>query len=489
MSRVSVIGSGFAGMSAATCLAYAGHDVTIFEKNDTAGGRARQFSASGFTFDMGPGWYWMPDVFERYFSRFGKKPSDFYTLQRLDPSYRVYFGPGDFIDVPAELEALEQLFESIEPGSRLHLRRFLKEAQFKYELGMGSAVYKPGVSWTEFLDARILSSALRLHLFQSMAQHLRKYFREPRILKILEFPILFLGATANSTPALYSLMNYADLCLGTWYPEGGMYAVVAGMKRLAEEQDVQFRFNSEVDEIRFENGLAKGVVVNGSLYTADYVVAGADYQHVEQTLLSAEARRYTPQYWDSRVLAPSSLLFYIGLNRRLEALLHHTLFFDEDSDLHADEIYNHPQWPSAPQFYVSCTTRTNPGAAPPGGENLVILIPVAPGLTDSEATRERYFSLVMDRLERLTGQSIRSHITYRRSYAHSDFEKDYHAFKGNAYGLANTLRQTANMKPSIENKKVRNLFYTGQLTVPGPGVPPSIISGQVVADYLLRREK
>ncbi len=489
MKRVAVIGAGFSGISAATCLADAGYDVTLFEKNESAGGRARQFSDSGFTFDMGPSWYWMPDAFENYFSRFGKAPSDYYTLRRIDPSYRVYFGPGDFIDVPAKQDQLEELFESLEPGSRQPLRRFLKEAQFKYEVGIGSLVYKPGVSWSELLDSKVLLGALRLHLFQSMSRHLRKFFREPRIIKLLEFPVLFLGATADSTPALYSLMNYADLSLGTWYPEGGIYSVVAGMKRLAEEKGVHFRFNSPVDEIPVADGLAKGVVVAGSLHACDYVIAGADYHHVEQTLLPPQVRKYSPRYWNKRVLAPSSLLFYLGLNRKLDGLLHHTLFFDEDFSRHAREIYEQPQWPTSPQFYVSCTSRTDPKAAPASGENLVVLIPVAPGLVDSENIREHYFGLVMERLERILGYSIRNHIVFRRSYAHADFEKDYHAFKGNAYGLANTLWQTANLKPSIENKKVANLFYTGQLTVPGPGVPPALISGQVVADHVLRQLK
>ncbi len=488
MSKVAVIGSGFAGMAAATCLADAGHDITIFEKNETGGGRARQFSASGFTFDMGPSWYWMPDVFEHYFSRFGKKLSEYYTLRRLDPSYRVYFGQGDFIDVPADRAALEQLFESIEPGSRHQLSRFLQEAQFKYEAAMGTLVYKPGISWMEFVNIKTLSGVLRLNLFQSMSRHIRKHFREPRIIKILEFPVLFLGATAQSTPALYSLMNYADLCLGTWYPEGGMYSVVAGMKRLAEEKGVRFHFNSPVDAIEVDRGRASGVVVQGSMQPCDFVIAGADYNHVEQTLLPPEARRYSKRYWETRVLAPSSLLFYLGINKRLKGLQHHTLFFDADFTKHEEEIYERPQWPSSPQFYVSCTSQTDPGAAPVGGENLVILIPVAPGLEDTEEIRQHYFALVMARLERILAQPIRDHVVYCRSYAHADFEKDYHALKGNAYGLANTLRQTANLKPSIENKKVRNLFYTGQLTVPGPGVPPALISGQVVADHLIHLE-
>lgn len=487
--KVAVIGSGFAGMSAATSLAREGFDVTVFEKNETPGGRARQFSSSGFTFDMGPSWYWMPDVFDRYFARFGKKTSDYYSLNRLDPSYRIYFGKDDFIDVPASLEKLEQLFESLEPGSSRHLRNFLDEGKFKYELGMNALVYKPGLSLGEFADTRVLSGALRLHLFQSISGYLKKFFREPRILKLLEFPVLFLGATAEKTPALYSLMNYADMVLGTWYPQGGMYAIVKGMEKLATEQGVVFQYQSAVEQLKVDNGKVKGVVVNGEAKDFDYIVAGADYHHVEQQLLPKAYRRYSPKYWDHRVMAPSSLLFYVGLNRKLSGLLHHTLFFDEDFGLHSREIYESPKWPTSPQFYLSCASQTDSSVAPAGGEALVILIPVAPGLTDREEIRERYFSMVMNRLEKITGQSITPHIVFRRSYAHHDFINDYNAFKGNAYGLANTLLQTANLKPSIVNKKLSNLFYTGQLTVPGPGVPPALISGQVVADQILGREK
>ncbi|MBL7846822.1 MAG: phytoene desaturase [Cyclobacteriaceae bacterium] len=487
--KVAVIGSGFAGLSAATCLAREGFDVTVFEKNAIAGGRARQFTASGFAFDMGPSWYWMPDVFERYFARFGKKPSNYYSLKRLDPSYRIYFGANDYMDVPASMDKLESLFESLEPGSSRHLRNFLEEGKFKYELGMNSLVYKPGLSLLEFADREVITGALRLHLFKSITQYLKTFFRNERILKLLEFPVLFLGATAEKTPALYSLMNYADIVLGTWYPKGGMYSIVAGMEKLAVEQGVKFQFSSAVEQLPVENGKATGVIVNGALIPFDYIVAGADYHHVEQHLLPEQYRRYSPSYWNKRVMAPSSLLFYLGLNKRVSGLLHHTLFFDEDFTRHSREIYEEPQWPSAPQFYVSCASQTDNGIAPEGGENLVILIPVAPGLADTDETREKYYTMVMARLEKITGQSLLDHVIYKRTYAHADFIQDYNAFKGNAYGLANTLLQTANLKPSILNKKVSNLFYTGQLTVPGPGVPPSLISGQVVADQIIAREK
>lgn len=489
MKKIAVIGSGFAGLSAATCLAREGFDVTVFEKNATPGGRARKFSEAGFTFDMGPSWYWMPDVFERYFARFGKKPSNYYSLKRLDPSYRIYFGPDDFMDIPATMDKLSALFESLEPGSSRHLKTFLEEGKFKYEIGMNSLVYKPGLSLLEFADSEVITGALKLHLFQSITSYLRKFFHNDRILKLLEFPVLFLGATAAKTPALYSLMNYADITLGTWYPKGGMYSIVAGMEKLAIEQGVKFRYNSAVQELPVERGKATGVVVDGTLIPFDYVIAGADYHHVEQQLLPEKYRRYSPSYWDKRVMAPSSLLFYVGLNKRITGLLHHTLFFDEDFTQHSREIYEEPQWPAAPQFYVSCASATDDTIAPNGHENLVILIPVAPGLTDTEETRDKYYEMVMKRLEKITGQAITQHVVYKRSYAHNDFQADYNAFKGNAYGLANTLLQTAILKPSIVNKRVSNLLYTGQLTVPGPGVPPSLISGQVVADQILAREK
>lgn len=487
MKKIAVIGSGFSGLSAAACLAKEGFDVTVFEKNETPGGRARSFQSQGFTFDMGPSWYWMPDVFEKYFRLFGKHPSDYFTLRRLDPSYRIYYGASDFIDIPAGVEALCKLFDELEPGSSKHLLRFLDEGKYKYDIGINELVYKPGLSITELLDVDLVKGLFKLHVFQSISQYIRKFFKSERIIKLLEFPVLFLGATPEKTPALYSLMNYADMALGTWYPMGGMFRIVEGMTSVAREQGVKFRFNAPVQSLEMNGVRAKGLLVNNTVEYFDYIVASADYHHVEQQLIPEKYRKYKQTYWDKRVLAPSSLLFYVGLNKKLKGLLHHTLFFDEDFSLHAKEIYEDPKWPTSPQFYISCPSHTDPSVSPEGYENLLILIPVAPGLNDEETIREKYFDLVIDRLEKITGEQVRSHIVYKRTYAHNDFIADYNAYKGNAYGLANTLMQTANLKPSIINKKINNLFYAGQLTVPGPGVPPSIISGQVAARELVKR--
>lgn len=485
-TKVIVIGSGFSGLSAATCLADNGYDVTVLEKNPTPGGRARSFAEAGFTFDMGPSWYWMPDVFESYFRRFGKSTADYFHLERLDPSYTIVFGEDDFMQVPASMEEMRQLFESMEQGSAQQLDKFLEQAAYKYEVGIKQLVYKPGRSVTEFMSPKLLLDVLRMDVFQSFHKHIRRFFKHEKIIKLMEFPILFLGALPENTPALYSLMNYADISLGTWYPMGGMYKIVEGMVQLAEEKGVKFLYNQEVRQIEVQEGIARNVVTASGSFAADVVVASADYHHVEKKLLTGEYRSYSETYWEKRVMAPSSLIFYLGVNKRLQNLQHHNLFFDEPFDPHAHEIYTDPKWPAKPLFYVCAPSVTDPSVAPEGCENLFILIPVAPGLEDTEEIRESYYNLVVDRLEHLTKQEIRSAVVYRRSYAHQDFIKDYNAFKGNAYGLANTLLQTALLKPSLKSRKVSNLFYTGQLTVPGPGVPPSLISGQVVAKEIAK---
>ncbi|TVT37363.1 phytoene desaturase [Hymenobacter setariae] len=489
MPQAIVIGAGFAGLSAASFLARAGWQVTLLEKNAGPGGRARVFEAERFTFDMGPSWYWMPGVFEDYFKQFGKKVSDYYELVRLDPSYQVIFGDKDTLGIPAGMPQLRQLFEELEPGSAARLDEFLAQAAYKYEVGINKFVHLPSRSVLEFVDWEIVKGAVRLDLLQSMAKHARKFFSHPKLLKLIEFPVLFLGATPENTPALYSLMNYADLALGTWYPKGGMHQIVRGMVAVAEELGVKIEYNQEVQEIVVTQGRTTGVRTATGFWPADAVVAGADYQHIEQQVLAPEYRHYSPAYWDSRTMAPSSLLFYLGVNRPLDNLLHHNLFFDEDFSQHAHEIYEAPQWPSRPLFYASVPSKTDSTVAPAGQENLFLLIPVAPDLDDPEATREKYYNLLMDRLEKHCGHPIREHVVYKRSYAHRDFVADYHSFKGNAYGLANTLKQTAILKPTLKSKKVNNLYFTGQLTVPGPGVPPSLISGQVVAGEVLKEIK
>ncbi len=482
--KVAIIGAGFSGLSAACYLAKQRFEVTVYEKHNSVGGRSRSYAQDGFLFDMGPSWYWMPDVFEKFFNDFGKKVSDYYHLKRLDPGYRVFFND-EKIDVPANLENLYNLFEKLEPGSSRNLKKFLEEAEYKYQVGMHDLVYKPGIKISELVDRRLISGVFRLDVFKSMSSHINKLFKNEKLKQLLEFPVLFLGALPENTPALYSLMNYADLVLGTWYPMGGMQKIAEGMYSLASELGVKFVFNADIKKIHVTNMQAKTLEASTSYNSFQALISSADYHFTEQVLLSEEYRQYNPSYWEKRKMAPSCLLYYVGVKGKINDLLHHNLFFDADFKKHAAEIYTNPGWPQNPLFYVCCTSKTDNSVAPEGCENLFILIPVAPGLKDTEQIRSQYFELVCKRIQAKTGFEIQKNMLHFRSYAPLNFVEDYNAFKGNAYGLANTLLQTAHLKPSIKNKKVKNLFYTGQLTVPGPGVPPALISGKLAAEQVL----
>ncbi len=487
--KVIVIGGGFAGLSAASSLAKKGFDVTLLEKNTEIGGRARKLEIDGFVFDMGPSWYWMPDVFENYFSQFNTTVEQQYDLIRLDPSYAVFFSKEEVLRIPANLNEFYKLFEKYEPGSSKKLKHFLAEAEYKYNVSMSDFVHKPSLSIFEFIDLRILNAALKMDLFKSISKYIRKHFTNEKLIQLLEFPVLFLGAKPNETPALYSMMNYSDIVLGTWYPMGGMFKIIDAMVKIANQQGVKIKTGEIVSKINIENGIAESVVSNGVKLETDIIVASADYHHVEQNLLEEKYRNYSENYWKSRKMAPSCLMYYLGINKRIEGLEHHNLFFDTSFDVHSEEIYDRPQWPSEPLFYSTCASKTDKSVAPEGMENLVLLIPIAVDIEDTEEIREKYFNIMMERLESLTGQTIKQHVIVKRSYAINDFKKDYNSFGGNAYGLANTLKQTAIFKPSLKNKKLDNLYYTGQLTVPGPGVPPSIISGQIVAKEIIKKFK
>jgi len=484
MSQVSIIGSGFSGLASAAFAAKAGHKVSVYEQNHSIGGRARSFSEAGFMFDMGPSWYWMPDVFDNFFAHFGKKTEDFYSLKKLDPGFQIIYGKDDVLPIAANIEELFQTFENIEKGSAAKLKTFLKDAEFKYNVGMQQLVYTPSFSIMEFVSPTMLKSIAQTQLFTSVSKYVRGSFKDHRLVSLLEFPVLFLGAMPHKIPALYTLMNYAALIQGTFYPMGGMKKIIEGMADLCTELGVDIHTNTKIEKIEINQKKVVGMRTSKGAITTDAIIASADYHHVEQELLEPAYRNYNEDYWDKKTFAPSCLIYYIGVNKKIGKLLHHNLYFDTDFNRHSEEIYKKPKWPTDPLFYVCCPSKTDDSVAPEGMENLFILVPVATGLEDNEEHRKHYFEKVIRRIESHSGEKILEHIIYNKSYCVNDFVKDYNAYKGNAYGLANTLRQTAILKPSLKNKQIPNLFYTGQLTVPGPGVPPSLISGQIAAEQI-----
>ena len=481
MKKIIVVGSGFSSLSVASYLAQDGHQVEIFEKNETPGGRARQFKRDGFTFDIGPSWYWMPDVFDSYFGDFGKKVADYYKLEKLDPGYEVYFDNQESIKIGDSLEKIYAAFEEEEAGSSIPLKRFIKKAADNYDIAIKDLVYRPGISPLELVTPATIKKVG--YFLSTIKKEVVKEFKNPRLAQILQFPVLFLGAKPSQTPAFYNFMNFADFGLGTWHPDKGMYSVVEGMVQLAKELGVTFHLNETVEEIIVENKKAVGIISNGKKYNADIVISGADYHHSE-TLLKPQYRVYSEAYWDKKTFAPSSLLFFIGMDKKVKNVSHHTLFFDVDFDAHAADIYDQPKWPKEPLFYANFPSITDASMAPKGKEACFLLIPIAPGLEDTEELRQKYFDIVIKRLETLTDQSIRDSILFTESFCVNDFVEQYNSYKGNAYGMANTLLQTAFLRPKLKSKKVENLYFTGQLTVPGPGVPPSLISGKLVANLV-----
>jgi phytoene desaturase len=485
MKRIGVIGAGLSSLYAACKLGKSGFQVTVFEKNKMVGGRSQTFESEGFVFDMGPSWYWMPELIDRMFEEIGEKREDYYSLHRLDPSYRVFWENVEKTDVPAKLDALKVLFDSFETDGGEKLEKFLKAAAVKYKVAVDEFLENPGLSITELLKVSALAKAVKLDVFKSVEKDVYKRFSSSKARSILTFPVLFLGAMPDKIPSLYTMMNYADLSLGTWYPEGGMSALAKALQKIAEANNVTFQFNANVEKIEDEGGNATAIWSNGERYAFDAIISGADYHHTEQHLLPKKYRKYDSKYWDSRKLAPSSLIFYLGVDRKVDGLKHHNLFFDEDLKTHGKRIYDNPGWPEKPLFYVCAPSKTDKEVAPEGKENLFILVPVAPDLNDEEETRDKYLNIILQRIHEHTGEDIKDAILFKRSFCVSDFKSEYNAYKGNAYGLANTLKQTANLKPKIKSS-LNHLYYCGQLTVPGPGVPPALISGKIAANLAMK---
>jgi phytoene desaturase len=486
--KIVVIGAGFGGLSAAALLAKDGHQVTVLEKHNMVGGRARVWQERGFSFDMGPSWYMMPEIYERYFALFGKKPSDYYSLSRLSPSYRAYFGENDKVDMPSDVEETYQLFESMEEGAGSKLREYLAQAEYQYEVSMKEFIYKDFNSVFDFFTKRMMTEGRKLHVFEKLSSFTNRYFKNERLRKLLEYSMVFLGGAPDNTPALYSVINHADLNLGVWYPQGGFGAVTNAFRKLAEEQGVKFEFGQSVTGFDYENNKIRRVKTANREFEADLVVSNADYHFVDQTLLEPQYRDYSPRWWNKRVVAPSAFIVYVGVNKKLSGLLHHTLFLDQDWTEHFNTIFNKPTWPEQPSFYVCVPSKTDDSVAPEGCENLFFLAPIAAGLADNPEVHQKLKNNLYDRLEKITNQKFKDNIVVERVFSLTDFSSDYNAFRGTGLGLAHTLWQTAYFRPRMRSKKLSNLYYVGHYTQPGIGVPMVVISGQIVSAKIAKEQ-
>lgn len=484
MKRVAVVGGGFGGLSAAALLAKKGFKVQLFEKNETTGGRARYFTQGAYRFDMGPSWYLMPEVFDRFFGLAGKKTEDMYELARLDPTYRVFFGEGESVDITTDRAQVERIFDQMEPGCAARFRSYMKQAQYKYTTAIEQFLYRDYRSLRQFFNKTLLIEGSRLQVFTKLDTMVSRYFKDRRIQQILEYAMVFLGTDPSDAPSMYSLMSHVDINQGVFYPREGLAGAAQAISRLAEELGVEILTASPVEKILHKNGKASGVQVHGEKIDADAVLINADYAHAEMSLMPDEYVSYPAKYWEKRVLAPSMFILFIGLNKTLKNLVHHNLYFQPVWQDHFNAIFKKPGWPEDPCFYLSAISKTDGSAAPQGCENLFVLVPSAPGLSDSDEQRESYARSVIAHIERVTGESITEHIDVMRIYSQRDFAADYNAFKGTALGLSHTLFQTAVFRPHIRSKKLGGCYFAGQYTHPGVGVPMVLIAAELAANAL-----
>ncbi|QSG13851.1 phytoene desaturase family protein [Halapricum desulfuricans] len=504
--QVVVVGGGIGGLSTACYLADAGADVTLLEKNGQLGGRASRLEREGFVFDMGPSWYLMPDVFERFFGHFDRTPEEFYELERLDPHYRIFFKDGeasddgaetgrrsDKVDISPNRAENRELFESIEPGAGEAFDSYLSTSETHYETAMEKFVYEDRSRLRDWIDPDVMRAApIGLQLIGSMQSHVSDYFQHPRLQQIMQYTLVFLGGSPKNTPALYNMMSHVDFNLGVYYPvpkngdgPGGVGVVVDAIVDLAEQLGVTFETNSEVGEITRRKDAFHVETVDGDVYRPDRVVVNADYRHAEQELMPEHERQYDESYWADRTYAPSAFLMYLGVEGDVEELAHHTLVLPEDWDPHFDQIFERPAWPDDPAYYLCVPSKTDEAVAPEGHSNLFVLVPIAPGLRDTDALRERYREQILEDVATNTGVDLRDRIVVEETFAVDDFVDRYNATEGTALGLAHTLRQTALLRPNNRSSAVDGLYFTGSFTTPGIGVPMTLISGQHAAEALV----
>lgn len=478
-----IIGAGIGGLATACMLSKKGYKVTIVEKNSKIGGRANIYSEQGYTFDMGPSWYMMPDIFKHFFDILGENIDDYLTLKRLAPSYRIFLkSDKSHYDFYSDLEKTIQTFESIEVGSGEILREYIKTTEYQYKIARNEFMFKNYDSIFDFITKRVMTEGRKLPLFSSVENIINKKFKSEILRKVMQYQTVLLGTSPSDAPGIYSMMNYIDFVEGVWYPEGGIYRVIEVMEQIARKYDVQIQTDSPVEKILVEDGTVKGIKLSdGTEMYAEIVVSNADMVHTDEKLLDTKYQQHTKKYWDKKLMAPSGFIMYLGVDGEIPSLQHHNLLFSQNWNENFTQIFKKPEWPTDPSLYVCAPSKNDATVAPEGKENLFVLVPVAAGLDHTDEFLEEYSkTIIREMQDKMDIPNFENRIEYKRIYAVKDFIKDYNAFKGSALGFAHTLGQSAIFRPNNINKKVKNLYYVGAGTNPGIGMPICLISAELV---------
>lgn len=481
--KAIIIGGGIGGLATACLLAKKGYGVELVEKNEKVGGVANQFEAQGFTFDTGPSWYLMPDVFQNFFDLLGERVEDYLDLIKLSPSYRIFFkGQNRTFDFYSDFERDADTLETLEPGAKEKLREYLKLSEMQYKIALGGFMYKNYDTVFDFINKEVATEGRKLEVFARMSDYVEKFFKCDEVQKIMEYQLVFLGSSPYNTPALYNIMSHIDFNMGVYYPRGGVYTIVEALQRIGENLGVKYRTDAPVARILTGRGRrVRGVrLESGEEIEADLVVSNASIHHTETKLLAPPFRSFSERYWKTRTLAPSALIMYLGMRDRVDSLTHHNLLFAQDWKQGFAEIFDKPQWPRDPSLYVCAPGVTDDSVSPPGKNQLFILVPIAPGLEYSDAQLAAYSDRILQVVEsEMNIPNLRERIEFKKIFSIKDFAARYNTQNGTALGLAHTMVQTAILRPNNVSKKLKNLFYVGANTNPGIGMPICLISAEL----------
>lgn len=485
MPRTAVIiGAGFGGLALANLLAKSGVAVKIYEQHNQPGGRAGQLKKDGFTFDTGPSWYLMPEIFEHYFDLLGEKPQDHYELTRLDPGYNVTFADGSSVKIHGDKRKDGKTFDTVHPGSDKILQRYLDQSEEIYRLAVKEFLYNNFASAQQILPKNMIRHIPRLIMLagRTMDSYLRGYFKNEKLRQILEYPAVFLGASPFKAPALYSLMSYLDFRQGVFYPQGGMYKLVTALTSIGQKLGVEYHYSKAVKAILYDDRKATGIeLVDGTKVFADIVVSNADLHFSETKLLPSGLQTYPEKYWRKREAGPSAILLFLGVKGKLPNMEHHNLFFTQDWQGSFDQIFDKKSWPEHASMYACRPSKTDTTVAPKGHENLFVLVP---GPAVAELSQEELQSLAdryIDQLAMMIGVAdLRKRIVTKQIFGPRDFAAEFNAWQGTALGLSHTLRQSAMFRPKNVSSKLHNLYYVGGTTVPGIGLPMCLIGAELV---------
>lgn len=485
--KVIIVGSGFGGLGAACILGKAGYDVTVLEKNEQIGGRASLFHAKGFSFDAGPSWYLMPDIFDHFFELIGENVNDYLQLKKLGPSYRIFYKDKDkHVDIYSDLNKDLKTIAAIEPAAPEALKEYLAIAGEQYKIAKEKFLYKNYDSIRDFFTWEVAKNGRKLNAFANMDKYVRKYFKTDEMYKIIQYPSVFLGSSPYKTPALYSMMNYIDFEMGVYYPMGGIHTIVQALEKIARKYNVSFKTKTNVSKIVIKNGKATGVIADGKQIDADIVVSNASVWHTETALLPAQYREKTAKYWKKRTLAPSALIMYLGVKKQFPSLKHHNLLFSDNWKKNFAQIFEDPMWPDDPSLYVCAPSKTDKTVAPKGHENLFVLVPIAAGLKYTDKQLNDFSEKILKTMETsMDLPELRDNIVYKRLFTIKDFATRYNSQGGTALGLAHVLSQTAVFRPSNINKKVKDFYYVGADVNPGIGMPITLISAELMYKRLI----